>query len=92
MANEKDAQVELMSTKSAALQGTATDMRSKADGHRSVVTGINSSTESDWIGRYTAKFNELVSRIDTAAGEVEKTSGTLGKIREELIKEDTREL
>ena len=41
---------------------------------------------------YLNKFNEVVARIDVAAGEVEKTAGTLDKIRTALIEEDTREL
>ena len=92
MANEKDAQIQTMETKANDLRSTATDMRSKADTHREVVTGINTATESDWITRYLNKFNEVVARIDVAAGEVEKTAGTLDKIRTALIEEDTREL
>ena len=92
MANEKNAQIELMATKSAALNDTSTQMKSKADEHRAAITAINSSATSDWMQRYVGKINELASRIDNAANEVSKTSGTLSKIREELIAEDTREL
>lgn len=92
MANQKEAQIQMMETKANSLRSTADDMRKKADSHREVVTGINTATDSDWITRYLNKFNEVVSRIDVAAGEVEKTAGTLDKIRTELVAEDTREL
>lgn len=88
--NEKDAQIELMQQAIDALGAEASAIRTSLENHQAPIAQINSSRDSQWIAEYAGVFNGVAACVDKAAGEVDKTSNTLRKIRQELIAEDTR--